>query len=156
VQQRLQPATTSISTTLCHDQQSSVAQASFRMCYQVVERFSSCRCLYYKHAIDPCAAHGQEAHVIEEKTVLVGYACPSHWECEVSGPVQVPYASLTLGNVGLEDTRPAQVPRGSDIANWGIPGHLQYHMTVLNSNSTTMTPRMTQSLIVALPRVPSC
>jgi hypothetical protein len=113
VQQRLQPATTSISTTLCHDQQSSVAQASFRMCYQVVERFSSCRCLYYKHAIDPCAAHGQEAHVIEEKTVLVGYACPSHWECEVSGPVQVPYASLTLGNVGLEDTRPAQVPRES-------------------------------------------
>lgn len=48
------------------------------MCYQVVERYSVCRCLYYKHAIDPCAAHGQRGHMVQEKTVLVGYACASH------------------------------------------------------------------------------
>ncbi|EOA91466.1 uncharacterized protein SETTUDRAFT_84977 [Exserohilum turcica Et28A] len=48
------------------------------MCYQVVERYSVCRCLYYKHAIDPCAAHGQRGHVVQEKTVLVGYACNVH------------------------------------------------------------------------------
>lgn len=48
------------------------------MCYQVVERYSVCRCLYYKHAIDPCAAHGQRGHAIIEKTVLVGYACNLH------------------------------------------------------------------------------
>ncbi|PSN67037.1 hypothetical protein BS50DRAFT_600579 [Corynespora cassiicola Philippines] len=48
------------------------------MCYQVVERYSVCRCLYYKHAIDPCAAHGQRGHSVQEKTVLVGYACSLH------------------------------------------------------------------------------
>ncbi|KAF1954538.1 hypothetical protein CC80DRAFT_493686 [Byssothecium circinans] len=48
------------------------------MCYQVVERYSACRCLYYKHAIDPCAVYGQSGHRVQEKTVLVGYACPSH------------------------------------------------------------------------------
>ncbi|CAI9626944.1 unnamed protein product [Alternaria burnsii] len=48
------------------------------MCYQVIERYSVCRCLYYKHAIDPCAAHGQRGHGIQEKTVLVGYACSTH------------------------------------------------------------------------------
>jgi hypothetical protein len=48
------------------------------MCYQVVERYSVCRCLYYKHAIDPCAAGGQRGHVVQEKTVLVAYACALH------------------------------------------------------------------------------
>ncbi|KAF2627512.1 hypothetical protein BU25DRAFT_301398, partial [Macroventuria anomochaeta] len=48
------------------------------MCYQVVERYSVCRCLYHKHAIDPCAAHGQRGHMVQEKTVLVGYACSLH------------------------------------------------------------------------------
>lgn len=48
------------------------------MCYQVVERYSVCRCLYYKHAIDPCPAHGQRGHTVQEKTVLVGYACSTH------------------------------------------------------------------------------
>ncbi|KAF1914182.1 hypothetical protein BDU57DRAFT_500280 [Ampelomyces quisqualis] len=48
------------------------------MCYQVVERYSVCRCLYYKHAIDPCSAYGQRGHTVQEKTVLVGYACSVH------------------------------------------------------------------------------
>ncbi|KAF2033153.1 hypothetical protein EK21DRAFT_59317 [Setomelanomma holmii] len=48
------------------------------MCYQVVERYAVCRCLYHKHAIDPCAAHGQRGHTVQEKTVLVGYACGIH------------------------------------------------------------------------------
>ncbi|KAF3390897.1 hypothetical protein DPV78_011283 [Talaromyces pinophilus] len=48
------------------------------MCYQVVERYSVCRCLYYKHSVDPCTAYGQRNHSVQEKTVLVGYACPSH------------------------------------------------------------------------------
>jgi hypothetical protein len=49
------------------------------MCYQVVERYSVCRCLYYKHAIDHCAAHGERGHATQQKTVLVGYACSTHW-----------------------------------------------------------------------------
>lgn len=51
---------------------------SATMCYQVVERYSVCRCLYYKHSIDPCSAYGQRGHMVQEKTVLVGYACASH------------------------------------------------------------------------------
>lgn len=48
------------------------------MCYQVVERYAICHCLYYKHAIDSCSAHGQEGHVVREKTVFVGGACAVH------------------------------------------------------------------------------
>ncbi|KXL42781.1 hypothetical protein M433DRAFT_71231 [Acidomyces richmondensis BFW] len=48
------------------------------MCIQVVERYSVCRCLYYKHAIDPCPARGQRGHTIREKVVLVGYTCDQH------------------------------------------------------------------------------
>jgi hypothetical protein len=48
------------------------------MCYQVVERYAVCRCLYHRHAIDPCQSYGQRNHYAQEKTVLVGYACPRH------------------------------------------------------------------------------
>ncbi|KAJ0420406.1 Alpha/Beta hydrolase protein [Aspergillus carlsbadensis] len=48
------------------------------MCYQLVERYSVCGCLYFQHAIDPCTAYGQRGHQTQEKTVLVGYACPRH------------------------------------------------------------------------------
>lgn len=48
------------------------------MCIQVVELYSVCRCLYYRHAVDPCSARGQRGHTITEKTVLVGYACEQH------------------------------------------------------------------------------
>jgi hypothetical protein len=47
-------------------------------CTQVVERYTVCRCLYYRHSIDPCPALGQRGHVIQERTVLVGYACSAH------------------------------------------------------------------------------
>ncbi|CAL3972598.1 unnamed protein product [Diplocarpon coronariae] len=42
------------------------------MCYIVVERYSVCRCLYYQHSVDMCAAYGQQGHEIQEKTILVG------------------------------------------------------------------------------------
>src|SRR5437762_5332781 len=48
------------------------------MCYFVVERYSVCRCLYYKHSIDMCAAHETDGHPVQERTVLVGYACERH------------------------------------------------------------------------------
>jgi hypothetical protein len=48
------------------------------MCYKLVERFSVCRCLYFQHAVDPCEAFGQRGHTVQEKTVLVGYACSRH------------------------------------------------------------------------------
>ncbi|PMD66174.1 uncharacterized protein K444DRAFT_514103, partial [Hyaloscypha bicolor E] len=44
------------------------------MCYLVVERYSVCRCLYYKHNVDMCAAYGQQGHPIQERTVLPWFA----------------------------------------------------------------------------------
>jgi hypothetical protein len=48
------------------------------MCYQIVERYDACRCLYYRQAIDPCPTREQSGHTVQEKTVLVGYTCSSH------------------------------------------------------------------------------
>ncbi|RAH49447.1 uncharacterized protein BO95DRAFT_285104 [Aspergillus brunneoviolaceus CBS 621.78] len=48
------------------------------MCYKLVERFAACRCLYFQHAVDPCEAYGQRGHSVQEKVVLVGYACAQH------------------------------------------------------------------------------
>jgi hypothetical protein len=47
----------------------------YTMCSQVVESFNVHRCLYYKHAVHPCAAYGECGHTVQEKIVLVGYAC---------------------------------------------------------------------------------
>lgn len=48
------------------------------MCFQLVERYATCRCLYTRHSIDPCKAYGQRGHYPEEKTVFIGNACPRH------------------------------------------------------------------------------
>ncbi|KAI0847673.1 hypothetical protein F5Y00DRAFT_240792, partial [Daldinia vernicosa] len=48
------------------------------MCYQLVERYSACHCIYYLHAIDKCLAYGQPGHHITKRTILVGYACHEH------------------------------------------------------------------------------
>ncbi|KAH7094548.1 hypothetical protein FB567DRAFT_542984 [Paraphoma chrysanthemicola] len=48
------------------------------MCYQAVERYSACRCLYYRFDIAPCAANARLGHSVTEKTVLVGFACSIH------------------------------------------------------------------------------
>lgn len=69
------------------------------MCIQIIERFSVCRCIYYRHAVDPCPARAQRHHglvknctsietsqtcadthpcSVQEKTVFVGYACERH------------------------------------------------------------------------------
>jgi hypothetical protein len=48
------------------------------MCYQIIERYSLCRCLYHKHSVDPCRQYGQEHHRVTEKTVLVGFSCARH------------------------------------------------------------------------------
>ncbi|KAI0163515.1 hypothetical protein BJ166DRAFT_295511 [Pestalotiopsis sp. NC0098] len=48
------------------------------MCYQLVEVYSACRCLYYRHAADKCASYGRPGHSIAKRTILVGYACLEH------------------------------------------------------------------------------
>jgi len=51
-------------------------QGTGKMCYQVRELYSACKCLYYEHAVDRCASYGR--HGIERKIVYVGYACSIH------------------------------------------------------------------------------
>lgn len=48
------------------------------MCYQIMEVYSACRCLYYQHAVDRCAAYGRPNHGVELREVYVGYACSIH------------------------------------------------------------------------------
>lgn len=48
------------------------------MCYQVLELYSACRCLYYQHAVDRCPKYGSRGHGIKQRTILVGYACMDH------------------------------------------------------------------------------
>ncbi|CRK28379.1 hypothetical protein VD0002_g6524 [Verticillium dahliae] len=48
------------------------------MCYQLVELYSACRCLYYQHAVDRCAGYGRPGHSIQQRTIFVGYACSAH------------------------------------------------------------------------------
>ncbi|KAF1985553.1 hypothetical protein K402DRAFT_305307, partial [Aulographum hederae CBS 113979] len=48
------------------------------MCYQVMERYAVCHCVYFKHSIDPCSSYGHRGHPVLEKTIFVGYACPRH------------------------------------------------------------------------------
>ena len=48
------------------------------MCIRLIERYAACRCVYHRHAVDPCRRSGQRGHPVEERTILVGYACPAH------------------------------------------------------------------------------
>lgn len=48
------------------------------MCYQVLELYSACRCLYYQHAVDRCPKYGKRGHGITQRTIPVGYACMDH------------------------------------------------------------------------------
>ncbi|KAK1970921.1 hypothetical protein LY78DRAFT_561676, partial [Colletotrichum sublineola] len=50
------------------------------MCHQIVELYSACRCLYYRHAVDSCSGYGRPGHSVKERTILVGYTCPDHSE----------------------------------------------------------------------------
>ena len=79
------------------------------MCYLVVERYSICRCLYYKHSIDLCQAYGTVGHPVQERTVLVGYACEQHSKR---------YDDASLWSSGNEIIAPATYQEnGSNPAN---------------------------------------
>lgn len=52
------------------------------MCYLVIEKYAVCKCVYYVHSIDMCAAYGTPGHKVEERIMWVGYACDRHWPPE--------------------------------------------------------------------------
>lgn len=48
------------------------------MCIRITERYAVCGCVYYVHGVDQCQSVGQHGHHVQEKVVLVGYACARH------------------------------------------------------------------------------
>ncbi|KAF4946974.1 hypothetical protein FSARC_14068, partial [Fusarium sarcochroum] len=48
------------------------------MCYQLIELYSACRCPYFTHTIDRCAAFKRPGHSIQQRIILVGYTCSAH------------------------------------------------------------------------------
>ncbi|KAH9902316.1 hypothetical protein F4778DRAFT_737140 [Xylariomycetidae sp. FL2044] len=50
------------------------------MCFQMIEVYSVCRCLYYQHPVDRCSAYGRAGHGVTRRTILVGYTCKEHSE----------------------------------------------------------------------------
>ena len=75
-----QPTHLSASTYPGRDSTTDIIRLSqtVKMCYQLVELYSACRCLYYQHAVDRCAAYGRPGHGVQRRTILVGYACGEH------------------------------------------------------------------------------
>jgi hypothetical protein len=94
------------------------------MCYLVVERYSVCRCLYYKHPVDMCSAYGQPHHPIQERTVLVGYSCEEHSNYQ---PQQE-----TSSRAGYSDSGYGTASHGSARPNRGQKSSHLNRMSVLN------------------------
>lgn len=80
------------------------------MCYQLVELYSACRCLYYQHAVDRCAAYGRPGHDIQRRTILVGYACSLHSSHGSSGGYE--YACPDYSDSGYYSSRSSKSSRG--------------------------------------------
>lgn len=67
------------------------------MCYQLVELYSACRCLYYQHSVDRCANYPN--HNITQRVIYVGYACAVH-----SAPQGSTYDSAVYGQQNYSDS----------------------------------------------------
>ncbi|KAI5781284.1 hypothetical protein EDC01DRAFT_619784 [Geopyxis carbonaria] len=63
------------------------------MCIRITERYAVCKCLYFTHGVDPCQSVAQHGHPVQDKTVLVGYACSAHT------PAGAPGAMPHIGGV---------------------------------------------------------
>ncbi|CAH0050481.1 unnamed protein product [Clonostachys solani] len=83
------------------------------MCYQVVELYSACKCLYYKHPLDRCVAYGKKGHYTEQRTIYVGYACRIHSQSQSDGlPID------NRGHTPVKDvpiSTPRSIPMPTDI-----------------------------------------
>lgn len=110
----------------------------FNMCIRICELYSACRCLYYEHPVDRCAAYGRAGHHFSTKACLVGYACPAHAYSagnssshfnppSSSSPLYSPPASPPP-NVSLQ---PSVSPHSSPILGLGYGELLRYidHIT---------------------------
>jgi hypothetical protein len=74
------------------------------MCYQLIERYNLCRCLYYQHAVDKCALNGRLGHNVISRTICVGMACAQHGSAQsTSIPTLVPSPVVYAAAAGADD-----------------------------------------------------
>ncbi|RGP78939.1 transcription factor c2h2 [Fusarium longipes] len=80
------------------------------MCVQLIELYSACRCLYYTHSIDRCAAFGRPPRgcPVQKRTILVGYLCSSH---------SIPHTSLDTAdeNAGVDEDQESDEGDGASV-----------------------------------------
>jgi hypothetical protein len=48
------------------------------MCFQLVESYSDCGCIFYRHRVDRCSAYGKPRHIVEQKEITVASVCSIH------------------------------------------------------------------------------
>lgn len=52
--------------------------SAVKMCYQSVDLYAPCHCLYYRHPVARCRLYGRPGHVIRQRTTIIEYACSYH------------------------------------------------------------------------------
>ncbi|KAI5843252.1 hypothetical protein BZA05DRAFT_184893 [Tricharina praecox] len=82
------------------------------MCIRLIERYAVCKCTYHVHGVDPCQSVGQYGHNIQDRTVLVGYACTQHVAASGSNSHMVSGAS-TSPRIGILPDSLSSSSRGS-------------------------------------------
>jgi len=55
------------------------------MCYQIVERYALCGCIYHVHPIDPCGRASQRGHAVTIRESFIDYGCSRHPDTESPG-----------------------------------------------------------------------
>lgn len=81
------------------------------MCIRIVELFAVCKCVYHIHGIDQCNSYGMLGHQVQDKVILVGYACRQHSFSSVSTSQSSSIQGSPSGPP-LDPQRFGQLPRG--------------------------------------------
>lgn len=48
------------------------------MCYQIVKRYASSKCIFHDHGVHPCQYADQPGHVVTKKDLYLDLACIRH------------------------------------------------------------------------------
>lgn len=72
------------------------------MCFQTIEVYSACRCLYYQHTVSKCPLY--TIHNVTRRVISVGYTCPQHTLSLDSDSESVISQSSTLVSVASSTT----------------------------------------------------
>lgn len=124
------------------------------MCYQLVELYSACRCLYYQHAVDRCASYGRHDHGIQQKVIYVGYACTAHSSRSVHQA-----SSYSYSDSGYHSTYSSNTTRRWNVLSsvvgcqsWPVSRFVPFNFEDWISHLYSSNPSNLSSLLVAFGR----